>query len=333
MADTDSQYGQYQMPQAVPKPVSNVDFFAKKQALQQEQQSQLSLFGNDGAEDSQDYFESSQVSQQAQPTGNWWTDNNLWVANNQREQQVYNGAAATEDQRRLMQMKVGSSQTNSQAEYPGAMYSMPQTVSSEPAPSMYSFLPTNTSQPHKMGQAADAGLNLSRVQSVQNPGNVKNVSRNSPYDFDGLLNGSGYQQGGNLAHSSTLSEQHRYRGVNQEPNSRDQQLRMQGQQNQNLSKYEGQNMMEVSPLKVSDYEFMGADYLIKGQPQTDIGQLEEGDAQMWRQQQQLQASRQQSHQLNPYASNSFEELHRQQAQVSFPFSLSERYIWTHQIVI
>jgi hypothetical protein len=52
------QQSQYQMPYAVQKPVSSVDFFAKmpvKALQQQEQQSQLSLFNNEGPDENPDY--------------------------------------------------------------------------------------------------------------------------------------------------------------------------------------------------------------------------------------------------------------------------------------
>jgi len=284
VAAANAEYSEYQMPQPVTKPVSNVDFFAKNQAgQQQENQSQLSLFGSDGAEDNQEYFEAGQASQQpqqSQPTANsWWTPDNAWMANNsnnQRDQsQVY------------MQMKAGNTQSSPQSQYPGTLYSMPQGVNSDPTP-MYSFMQTNANQPHKMAQTAAAGLNVSRVQGPQGSASVKNPQ----YDFQGLLNGPGYNQGGSVGQNMNVPEQHRYRLMMQEA-SREQQLRMHGQQSQSLNRYEGQNVME-SPIKVSDYDFQGGDFSMKGQPQAEIGQqLEEGDSQMWRQQQQQQQQQQQ----------------------------------------
>lgn len=327
VAAANAEYSEYQMPQPVPKPVSNVDFFAKNQAgQQQENQSQLSLFGSDGAEDNQEYFEAGQASQQpqqSQPTANsWWTPDNAWMANNsnnQRDQsQVY------------MQMKAGNTQSSPQSQYPGTLYSMPQAVNSDPTP-MYSFMQTNANQPHKMAQTAAAGLNVSRVQGAQGSTSVKNPQ----YDFQGLLNGPGYNQGGSVGQNMNVPEQHRYRLLMQEA-SREQQLRMHGQQSQSLNRYEGQNVME-SPIKVSDYDFLGGDFSMKGQPQAEIGQqLEEGDSQMWRQQQQQQqqqlqqqqqrqqqppSARQLPHQFNAYAGgNSYEEMQQRQqhSQVGTP---------------
>lgn len=435
VAASDVDYADYQIPHPVSKPVSSVDFFAKTQAPQpQEQQSQLSLFGSDGAEENQEFFEAGQTSQQPQPAANsWWVPENTWMANNnQREQsQVYNWAAMTEDQRRAMQLKIGGAQSSS--EYPGAMYSMPQSVNSDPTPSMYSFLPTNSAQPHKIPQPAEAGLNASRLDNVQG----STTEKNSQYDFQGLFNGSGFPHAGSLAQNMGLAEQQRYRAMMQEASSREQQmreqqarmqearnrehreqqlrmqeassreqqmreqqmwaqearnrehqlrmqeansreqlrreqqlreqqaleqqrriqqetttreqqlrmqevsnreqqlrlkeassreqqLRMHGQQNQNFNKYDNQTM-EVSPLKVSDYDFLSGDYTMKGQPQSDVRQqqLDEGEAQMWRQQQQQQQRHplpawQQPRQLSSYANNTHEDLQqRQQAQVCY----------------
>ena len=235
---------QYQIPQSVPK--TSVDFFAKNQApQQQEQQSQLSLFGSDGAEENQEFFESGQTSQQSQPAANsWWMpDNNNWMPNNnQRDQsQMYNWAAMTEEQRRLMQLKMGGSQNNS--DYPGALYSIPPAVNSDPTPNMYSFLPTSTNRLHKVPQSAEAGLNASRVQASA-------TEKNPQYDFQGLLNGSGFQQVGSIAQNMGLVEQQRYRAMHeqmrmqearnreqfrmQEANSREQQLREQQLREQQL---------------------------------------------------------------------------------------------------
>lgn len=203
------EYSEYQIPQSMPKPVSSVDFFAKNQApQQQEQQSQLTLFGGDGGEENQEFFESGQASQQPQPTGSsWWTPDNAWAGNHsQRDQaQAYNWASMTEEQRRLMQLKMGGPQNSS--EYPGALYSMSQGVNNDPAPSMYSFLPTNSHQMHKMPHQGDGGLNAPRVQGMQGPPTGKGPQ----YDFQGLLNGSGYHQGEGLAQNMGLSEQQRYR--------------------------------------------------------------------------------------------------------------------------
>jgi hypothetical protein len=229
MGAGNAEYAEYQISQSMPRPVSSVDFFAKNQAPQQQvQQSQLNLFGSDGGEENQEFFGSGQASQQSQPAASsWWMPDNAWVGNNnQRDQsQVYNWAAMTEEQRRSMRLKMGVSQNSS--EYPGTLYSLPQAVNSDPTPSMYSFLPTNTHQLHKMPQQADAGLNASRVQALQN----SSTGKNPQYDFPGLLNGSGYPQAGNLAQNMGLIEQQRYRAMMQEANGREQQMRMQEARN------------------------------------------------------------------------------------------------------
>ncbi len=310
---------QFQIPYAVQKPVSSsVDFLEKMPAKvlqqQQEQQSHLSLFNNEGRDENQDYLGSGQASQPSQAAAagsSWWMPETPWMTNNNHQDQspqVFN-QAATQDQGRLIPpLRTGSSQTNSPADYTGAVFSNSRLVNSNnPGPSMYSFLPTNTNQ------ASDAArLNSARVQTHQAAPTttVKSLPRNSAYDFEGLLNGSGYQQQQGvtvLSNNIASPEQRLFGNANQE-SAQDQ------QQNQTMNKYEGQqNMLEASALKVSDYDSFGDDYVIKGQGQGELGeQIEEEEAQVWRQ----QPSPQQS-QLNHYGSSheDMHQQHQQQAQV------------------
>ncbi|XP_024395935.1 uncharacterized protein [Physcomitrium patens] len=382
VAASDVDYADYQIPHPVSKPVSSVDFFAKTQAPQpQEQQSQLSLFGSDGAEENQEFFEAGQTSQQPQPAANsWWVPENTWMANNnQREQsQVYNWAAMTEDQRRAMQLKIGGAQSSS--EYPGAMYSMPQ-----------SGLFNGSGFPHAGSLAQNMGLaeqqryrammqeassreqqmreQQARMQEARNREHREQQlrmqeassreqqmreqqmwaqeARNREHQLrmqeansreqlrreQQLREQQALEQQRRIQQETTTREQQlRMQEVSnreqqlrlKEASSREQQLRMHGQQNQNFNKYDNQTM-EVSPLKVSDYDFLSGDYTMKGQPQSDVRQqqLDEGEAQMWRQQQQQQQQQQrhplpawqQPRQLSSYANNTHEDLQqRQQAQ-------------------
>jgi hypothetical protein len=181
----------------------------------------LSLFNNEGRDENQDYLGSGQASQPSQAAAagsSWWMPETPWMTNNNHQDQspqVFN-RAATQDQSRLIPpLRTGSSQTNSPADYTGAVFST-SVNSNNPGPSMYSFLPTNTNQ------ASDAArLNSARVQTHQAAPTttVKSLPRNSAYDFEGLLNGSGYQQQQGvtvLSNNMASPEQHLFGNANQE---------------------------------------------------------------------------------------------------------------------
>ncbi|CAM6114393.1 unnamed protein product [Calypogeia fissa] len=322
-ADSELPSSEFHIPFEVQKPISNLDFFSQghtKESGHQEQQTQSDP-GNDATDGNQDYFEPGQMSQQAHNAagaGGWY---NSWPGSNSQgdQTQVFLQPPAYEeasDERRLMQMKGNTAQLAGQMGYQSSQ--VPNTDSVPKA--THSFLQTThpflpTAKQNDSRQASNTGLGLPSAQvNATNSSVVKNSSRHQAYDYDGLMNGASANQFRVTSAVENTSSARRHQGSDANVGGQD---ALRGHAQSQSYKYTGQNLgtmaqVEVPPLKVNDYDFLGGQYAMKGQSQgSEIGQqLAVDEMQAWHQHPLLSQSNQQQTSYQ----QSYQDLPRQHQQ-------------------